>query len=47
LVVAYGFAWARHIVFEKNSPATFRHPLRSFACDFLMFRDMLMGRITF
>jgi hypothetical protein len=38
-------AWVGHFFFERNAPATFRHPLRSLACDFLMFRDMLAGRI--
>ena len=43
----YGFAWAGHFVFEKNRPATFRHPLYSLMGDFAMFRDMLIGRIPF
>lgn len=41
----YGCAWAGHVFFEKNRPATFRHPLYSFAGDWVMFKDMLLGRI--
>jgi hypothetical protein len=46
-VAGYSFAWAGHFVFEKNRPATFRHPWYSLAADFVMFRDMLVGRIPF
>lgn len=46
-VVGYGFAWLGHLVFEKNRPATFKHPLYSLTGDFAMFRDMLLGRIRF
>jgi len=46
-IVGYGFAWVGHIAFEKNRPATFRHPLYSLVGDFVMFRDMLVGRIKF
>jgi hypothetical protein len=44
-VVGYGFAWIGHFFFEKNRPATFRHPFYSLAGDFVMFRDVLSGRI--
>ncbi len=44
-VFGYGFAWLGHFAFEHNRPATFRHPLYSLAGDFVMFRDMLTGRI--
>ncbi len=47
LVSGYGFAWIGHFYFEKNRPATFRHPLYSFVGDWRMFRDMLIGRIPF
>ena len=44
-VVGYGFAWVGHYVFEKNRPATFKHPWYSLAGDFVMFKDILIGRI--
>lgn len=47
LVCGYGFAWAGHFFFEKNRPATFRHPLYSFVGDWVMFGDILRGRIRF
>ena len=43
----YGFAWVGHFFFEKNRPATFRHPFYSFLGDWVMFRDILRGRIPF
>lgn len=46
-VIGYGFAWVGHFVFEKNRPATFKHPLYSLMGDWVMFRDMLIGRIRF
>ncbi len=46
-VVGYGFAWVGHFFFEKNKPATFQYPLYSLLGDFVMFRDILTGRIKF
>ncbi len=45
LVVGYGFAWVGHFFFEKNRPATFQHPLYSFAGDWVMFKDILTGKL--
>ena len=45
LLCGYGFAWVGHIFFEKNRPATFKHPLYSFAGDWVLFKDILTGRI--
>jgi len=44
-VVGYGFAWAGHFFFEHNRPATFTHPLYSLAGDWVMWKDILAGRI--
>ncbi|UPG93223.1 DUF962 domain-containing protein [Luteibacter aegosomatissinici] len=45
-VGGYGFAWIGHFVFEKNRPATFKHPLYSLMGDWVMFCDILRGRVT-
>jgi len=47
LACGYGFAWIGHFFFEKNRPATFRHPFYSFLADWVMFKDILIGRIPF
>lgn len=47
LLAGYGFAWIGHFVFEKNRPATFRFPLYSFMGDWVMYRDIVTGRIPF
>lgn len=46
-VVGYGFAWVGHFFFEHNRPATFRAPLYSLAGDWVMFAEMVTGRIKF
>ncbi|HEY2344459.1 MAG TPA: DUF962 domain-containing protein [Xanthomonadaceae bacterium] len=46
-ICGYGFAWAGHFFFEKNRPATFKHPLYSLAGDWVMFKDILVGKIKF
>jgi hypothetical protein len=44
-VCGYGFAWIGHFAFEKNRPATFSHPLYSLAGDWVMYADILRGRV--
>ena len=45
LASGYGCAWIGHFFFARNRPATFRHPLYSLAGDWVMFRDILLGRV--
>lgn len=47
LACGYGFAWVGHFFFEKNRPATFKHPIYSFMGDWVMFKDILGGKIRF
>ncbi len=47
LVAGYAFAWVGHFFFEKNKPATFSYPLYSYLGDFVMFKDILVGKIKF
>lgn len=46
-VSGYAFAWVGHFGFEKNRPATFRHPLYSLMGDWVMYRDIWTGKIPF
>ncbi len=46
-LAGYGFAWVGHFFFEKNRPATFTYPLYSFAGDWLMYFQLLAGKIGF
>ena len=41
----YPFAWSGHYFFEKNKPAAFTNPLYAKISDWLMFKDVLLGRI--
>ena len=44
-LLGYGFAWIGHFAFEKNKPATFRHPFYSLMGDWVMYVDVLRGRV--
>jgi hypothetical protein len=46
-LAGYGCAWVGHFFFEKNRPATFTYPLYSFAGDWVMFAQLLVGKIAF
>ncbi|MFT5635909.1 MAG: hypothetical protein ACI89T_001364 [Cognaticolwellia sp.] len=41
----YGFAWLGHFFFEKNRPATFTYPWYSLLGDWVMYKDMIMGKL--
>jgi hypothetical protein len=45
VVIGYAFAWVGHFFFEKNRPATFKYPFFSLAGDWVMWKDMLIGKI--
>lgn len=44
LAVGYGAAWAGHVLFEHNRPATFEHPFLSLAADLAMAGRAMAGR---
>lgn len=43
--VVYPFAWSGHFFFEGNKPAAFSKPLWAKACDWIMLKDWILGRI--
>lgn len=45
--IGYAFAWVGHFAFEKNRPATFRHPWYSLLGDFALLRDVILRRLEF
>jgi hypothetical protein len=47
LVTGYAFAWIGHFFFEKNRPATFKYPFYSFVGDWVMWWQLLTGKIRF
>jgi hypothetical protein len=46
-IIGYGFAWIGHLIFEKNRPATFTHPLYSLMGDWVLFAETVSGRRRF
>ena len=44
-VVGYGFAWAGHFFFEHNKPATFKYPWYSLLGDWVMWKDIMAGKV--
>lgn len=47
VLCGYGFAWVGHFFFEHNRPTTFKHVFYSFAGDWVMYKDILIGKIHF
>ncbi|MBE0367199.1 DUF962 domain-containing protein [Pseudoalteromonas aurantia] len=43
-ITGYGFAWFGHVVFEKNTPATFKYPIYSFIADWVMYYQWLFRK---
>lgn len=44
--VIYPFAWSGHYFFEKNKPAAFKNPVYAKLCDWIMFKDILIRRLS-
>jgi len=44
-LIGYSFAWIGHYVFEKNRPATFRHPIYSLMGDFKMWWQVITRQL--
>ncbi|WP_395340420.1 Mpo1-like protein [Ningiella sp. W23] len=45
-VIGYGFAWTGHFFFERNKPATFKYPFYSLMGDWVMFKDIIIGKVS-
>ena len=51
--VIYPFAWAGHLYFEKNKPLAWegvkdggRSTIKAKICDWIMFKDIMIGRLS-
>ena len=44
--VIYPFAWLGHFLFEKNKPAALKNPIKAKIADWIMFIDILKGKIN-
>lgn len=46
-LIGYGFAWIGHFFFEHNRPATFTHPFYSLMGDWMMWWQVVSGKMKF
>ena len=44
--IVYPFAWAGHYFFEKNKPGALKNPIYAKLSDWVMFKDILMRRLS-
>jgi hypothetical protein len=44
-ISGYSLAWVGHFFFEHNKPATFDYPLYSFIGDWVMFAQVITGKV--
>ena len=42
--IIYPFAWSGHYFFENNEPAAFHNPIKAKISDWILFKDILLGR---
>ena len=42
--IIYPFAWSGHYFFENNEPAAFHNPIKAKISEWIMFKDILLGR---
>ncbi len=45
LIQGYALAWVGHFFFERNRPATFKHPWMSLCGDWRLWWEILRGKI--
>ena len=43
--IIYPFAWSGHYFFENNEPAAFHNPIKAKISDWILFKDILLGRL--
>ena len=43
--IIYPFAWSGHYFFENNEPAAFHNPIKAKISDWIMYKDILLGRL--
>lgn len=45
-VIGYAIAWSGHVLFEKNRPTSFQHPLYAGLGNLRMIQKMLLGQMS-